>query len=194
MPADEIKSSKVNAQREVEKIMEEKIAKAVRDAMPNKVESSSSSSDESKKVETREVVKTMTLRDVEAVLSGEAHTQCVVSSKSEEVSCEGLAGRKLSCKIRSQIESLGDVELNIKDLNLIRDDKQTEIVRLVAPQSEVTAVNPKTKEDIVISIFKGKHTDLVGFEVVEPQCWSQIGAMIGNLRPHELKINLVIGH
>lgn len=198
MPLDEIKSSenKVQAQREVEKVLEEKIAKAVRDAMPSKAASVEKveKADEEKKVEAREVVKTLTLRDVEAVLSGESHTQCVISSKDEQVSCEGLAGRKLSCKIRSQIESLGDLEFNIKDLNLIRDDKQTEIVRLVAAKSEVTAVNPKTKEDVVISIFKGKHADLVGFEVIEPQCWSQIGAMIGTLRPHELKINLIIDH
>jgi len=119
--------------------------------------------------------------------------KCVVSSVDKIIRCDGSAKHTIKCPVKPHIESLGAVELKIDNLDIIEQEKETNVFSLVVPKTKITAQNPKTKEDIVVSIWNGEQTHkLVGFEVTESSCWSQVKTLVGDLRPEELAVRLVI--
>jgi hypothetical protein len=127
-----------------------------------------------------------------AVEIPEPIVKCVISNKQNQIRCNGTDKHTIKCDVKPHIDALGSIELKIEDLDLIKREKETDILRLVAPKSQITAVNPKTKEDIVVSVWSGEQSKLVGFEVVDSSCWTQVKSLVGDLRPEELSVKLVI--
>lgn len=119
--------------------------------------------------------------------------RCVVSSVDKIIRCDGSAKHTLKCPIKPHIESLGSIELKVDNLDVIEHEKETNVVSLVVPKTKITAQNPKTKEDIVVSVWTGEQSSkLVGFEVTETACWTQLKTLVGDLRPEELAVRLVV--
>jgi len=119
--------------------------------------------------------------------------KCVVSSIDKIIRCDGAAKRTVKCPVKPHIESLGSIELKVDDLDVIEHEKETNVVSLVVPKTKITAQNPKTKEDIVVSLWTGEQSaKLVGFEIAESACWTQLKTLVGDLRPEELAVRLII--
>jgi hypothetical protein len=118
---------------------------------------------------------------------------CSVSSEDKMIRCSGLS-HTFNCSVVPHIDELRGVELRIQDLDLFHAEGEVDIVRLIAPRSKVTAVHPETKQDISIALWakQAKSERLIGFEVVDSQCWTQVNSLASDLKSEELRVSLRI--
>ncbi len=144
-----------------------------------------------KKIEQENVKKIEHIRAAEI----EPIVVCSVSTEDKLIRCNGLS-HTFNCTVRPQIsEELRTVELRIQDLDLFRAEGELNVIRLIAPRSKVTAVNPKDKKDIVVAFWNSlvkSQESLVGFEVVEQECWTRVNSLVTDLKPEELRVSLTI--
>jgi len=118
-------------------------------------------------------------------------TACSISSEDKTIECRNGAVKSFSCALVPKIGELSSTGLKIDDLDIIEAEGKVDVLNLVAPDTKFTVVDPKSKKDILISLFFG-NKDLNGFQIVEESCWKQVISLVGNLRPEELKLSLII--
>jgi len=129
-------------------------------------------------------------KDTKAIVV-EPITACSISSEDKTIECRNGAVKSFSCALVPKIGELSSTGLKIDDLDIIEAEGKADVLNLVAPDTKFTVVDPKSKKDILISLFFG-NKDLNGFQIVEESCWKQVISLVGNLRPEELKLSLII--
>jgi len=129
-------------------------------------------------------------KDTKAIVV-EPITACSISSEDKTIECRNGAVKSFSCALVPKIGELSSTGLKIDDLDIIEAEGKVDVLNLVAPDTKFTVVDPKSKKDILISLFFG-NKDLNGFQIVEESCWKQVISLVGNLRPEELKLSLII--
>jgi hypothetical protein len=121
--------------------------------------------------------------------------KCAISSVDKIIKCEGPS-HTFSCPVVPRIDVLKSVELKIQDLDLIKREGEASILRLVVPTKQITAVNPITKEDISLVLWNNlvaaKSESLVGFEILDSECWSKVQLLTSSLKPEELSVGLIV--
>lgn len=118
---------------------------------------------------------------------------CSLSTKDKFLSCSGVAAHTFKCEVEAQIgESIRSVELRLQDLDFFLPEGAKDFLSLIAPKSKVTAVNPKTEKDILLSVWSGEQEKLNGWRIVSSECWTQVKGLVGALRPEELKVTVSI--
>lgn len=131
--------------------------------------------------------------DGQRAIAVEPIVLCSISSEEKLIACQGLS-HTFNCTVRPQISSLKSVQIKIDDLDLIKREGETSVLRLVVPGKRITTVN--AGKDISVVLWSGlevaKSADLIGFEVADEQCWSQVQALASSLRPEELRVSLSI--
>ena len=97
--------------------------------------------------------------------------------------------QKIECPVRARLGDLDSLRLQLTDLVLIRREGQTTLLDIVSRGKQITAVSPAGK-DILLSLFTGEQTGVVGYQVQDAACWRQISDLVGTLRPEEYKVSI----
>jgi len=107
----------------------------------------------------------------------------------EDLTLRCISEEKFECKLKSQTPDLKSTRLVLEDLTYLRKEH---VYELVGRKSQITAVNPETKSDIIVSLWRGEQEKLSGFIFEDEKCWTQWESLVEKIKPEDFTFSLSI--
>jgi len=122
-------------------------------------------------------------------------TLCNYSSKKQQLACHGLQ-HNFECDVQENLVGLENIKLRLADLRIVPETvKNVEFLRILARRSmmtRMTAVNPMTKKDLLLSFYHEEHVSEPGFLIKDQKCWSQFESMVKGSGQEDVRLALFV--